>query len=88
MRVSRIALAMVVAGALAAAVSLGGCSDASTEPTSGSDTPTVAQDGLEVGEEAPELRLKNQDQATIVLSDYEGTKNVILVFYPLAFTPV
>lgn len=46
------------------------------------------QDGLEVGTEAPDFRLKNQEQETIALSDYRGTKNVVLVFYPADFTPV
>ena len=46
------------------------------------------QEGLEVGTQAPEARLKDQDQGTVVISDHIGEKNVVLVFYPLDFTPV
>lgn len=64
-----------------------GCSSGSGADTgSGGDLP--AQNGLEVGTTAPDFRLKNQDQTTVALSDYKGTKNVILVFYPADFTPV
>jgi peroxiredoxin len=63
---------------------LAGCTDDATDGSAES----ASNDGLEVGTEAPDFRLKNQDQATIALSDYRGEKNVILVFYPLAFTPV
>lgn len=56
--------------------------------TGADDTATAEQDGLEVGTQAPDFRLKNQDQTTVALSDYRGTKNVILVFYPADFTPV
>ncbi len=44
--------------------------------------------GLEVDEPAPDFSLRNQDQLKIVLSEFKGKKNVILVFYPLDFTPV
>ena len=42
----------------------------------------------EIGDVAPDFTLKNQDQLNISLSDFRGEKNVILVFYPLDFTPV
>ena len=41
-----------------------------------------------IGEAAPDFTLKNQDQANVQLSDFRGKKNVILVYYPLDFTPV
>jgi hypothetical protein len=44
--------------------------------------------GLAVGTEAPDFRLKAHDQLMLRLSSLEGDKNVVLVFYPLAFTPV
>ena len=53
-----------------------------------SEEATGNSDGLVVGTDAPGFRLKNQDQATIAFRDYQGERNVILVFYPLAFTPV
>jgi hypothetical protein len=40
------------------------------------------------GDRAPEFWMKNQDQARVSLADFAGNKNVILVFFPLAFTPV
>jgi peroxiredoxin Q/BCP len=41
---------------------------------------------LEVGQKAPSFTLKDQDGATVSLSDYAGTK-VIVYFYPAAGTP-
>lgn len=41
-----------------------------------------------IGDKAPEFWLKNQEQSRISLSDFAGRKKVILVFFPLAFTPV
>ncbi len=43
---------------------------------------------LEVGTEAPDFTLKDQDQQQVTLSDYRGDKNVLLVFFPLAFTGI
>jgi peroxiredoxin len=51
---------------------------------------------VEVGDEAPNFTLpatgptagKGQKASAITLSDYRGKKNVVLVFYPAAFTPV
>lgn len=42
----------------------------------------------EVGQEAPDFRLKAQDGTYYSLSEYRGDRNVLLVFYPLAFSPV
>ena len=69
---------------LAATSVMAGCATDDGETVS--DWPP--QEGLAVGDEAPDFRLKNQEQATIAVSDYRGVKNVALVFYPLAFTPV
>ena len=70
-----------------ASLVISGCNGASTADT-GSTGDVIEQEGLEVGTAAPDFRLKNQDQTTVALSDYTGTKNVILVFYPADFTPV
>jgi len=51
---------------------------------------------LAVGEQAPSFTLpatgdtagRGQDHTTISLSDYRGAKNVMLAFFPAAFTPV
>ena len=41
-----------------------------------------------IGAPAPEFTLKDQDQKEVKLSDYKGKKNVVLVFYPLDWSPV
>lgn len=41
---------------------------------------------LEVGAQAPEFTLKDQNNQPVSLSDYHGRKNVLLIFFPLAFT--
>ncbi len=41
---------------------------------------------LEIGSKAPDFSLKNQFGETVTLSDFHGKKNVILMFYPFAFT--
>lgn len=43
---------------------------------------------IEVGDEAPDFILKDQDQKEVKLSDYRGKKNVVLAFYPLDWSPV
>ena len=41
---------------------------------------------IEVGSEAPEFVLKDQNNQEVRLSSFRGERNVLLVFYPLAFT--
>ena len=41
---------------------------------------------IEVGAEAPDFTLKDQNGQEVRLSSFRGVKNVLLVFYPLAFT--
>lgn len=43
---------------------------------------------LKVGQTAPEFCLDSHLGYKVCLSDYAGKKNVVLVFYPLAWTPV
>jgi peroxiredoxin len=43
---------------------------------------------LKVGEIAPDFSLESQLGTTVRLSDYRGRCNVVLVFFPLAWTPV
>ena len=43
---------------------------------------------IEVGEEAPDFTLKDQDQKEFKLSELKGKKNVVLAFYPLDWSPV
>jgi peroxiredoxin len=42
---------------------------------------------ITVGAPAPEFTLKDQSQKEIKLSDYRGKKRVVLVFYPLDWSP-
>src|ERR1700757_4852912 len=42
---------------------------------------------LAVGQTAPDFVLKDQSQKEIKLSDFTGKKNVVLVFYPLDWSP-
>lgn len=41
---------------------------------------------VEVGQAAPEFTLSNQFGEKVSLSDFRGAKNVVLMFYPFAFT--
>ncbi len=43
---------------------------------------------LTVGDEAPDFTLKSHLGEEVTLSDFRGKKNVIIAFYPFAFTPV
>ena len=43
---------------------------------------------LKVGDEAPDFTLADTNQVKVSLSDYRGKKNALLVFYPLAYSPV
>ena len=42
---------------------------------------------VEVGQEAPDFEVRDQFGQPVRLSSFRGEKNVVLVFYPLAFTP-
>ena len=41
---------------------------------------------VDVGDEAPDFELPDQDRQPVRLSSFRGRKNVVLVFYPLSFT--
>ncbi len=43
---------------------------------------------IEVGQEAPDFTLKGPDGEPVTLSSFRGEKNVVLVFFPLAFSGV
>ena len=43
---------------------------------------------VEIGDEAPDFELKDQHGTPVRLSGFKGHKNVVLVFYPLAFSGV
>ncbi|MEM0343352.1 MAG: peroxiredoxin [Thermoplasmata archaeon] len=44
--------------------------------------------GLEVGDIAPDFELEDQNGRKVRLSQFRGKKNVLLAFFPFAFSPV
>jgi peroxiredoxin len=49
-------------------------------------TGTQLQNSPQVGDTAPEFSLASTSGADVKLSTFRGTKNVLLAFFPLAFT--
>lgn len=43
---------------------------------------------IPVGTEAPDFTLPGTQGGSVTLSDYRDEKNVVLLFYPLDFTPI
>lgn len=43
---------------------------------------------IEIGAEAPDFTLKDQNGQPVTLSSFRGAKNVLVVFFPLAFTGI
>ena len=43
---------------------------------------------VEVGDQAPDFELRDQHGTPVRLSSFRGRRNVVLVFYPLAFSGV
>lgn len=43
---------------------------------------------IAVGQAAPEFTLKDQSMAEVKLTDFRGKKNVVIMFYPLDWSPV
>lgn len=43
---------------------------------------------VSVGDPAPDFTLKDQNNQPVSLSGFRGVKNVVLVFFPLAFTGI
>lgn len=43
---------------------------------------------LKIGQNAPNFTLESHLGKPVRLSDYQGKKNVVLAFFPLAWTPV
>jgi peroxiredoxin len=42
---------------------------------------------VDVGDEAPDFELSDQSRQPVRLSSFRGRKNVVVVFYPMSFTP-
>ena len=43
---------------------------------------------LRVGQMAPDIVLESHQDKIVRLSDYLGRKNIALIFFPLAWTPI
>ncbi len=43
---------------------------------------------LRVGQYAPDFVLEDQQGRKVRLCDFHGQKNVVLAFFPLAWTPI
>jgi peroxiredoxin len=41
-----------------------------------------------IGDQAPDFRLKGPDGQFVTLSEFRGHNHVVLVFFPLAFSPI
>jgi peroxiredoxin len=48
--------------------------------------PQAQHTNLKVGDEAPDFTLKDTANKDVKLSDFRGKKNVVLAFFPAAFT--
>jgi cytochrome oxidase Cu insertion factor (SCO1/SenC/PrrC family) len=64
------------------ATACGSSSDCDCDPSQ------VQNAELNVGDEAPDFRLPDHRGGYVRLSDYKDKSNVIIAFYPAAFTPV
>jgi peroxiredoxin len=43
---------------------------------------------LSMGQQAPDFELTSHDGREVRLSDFRGHRNVVIAFFPLAWTPV
>ncbi len=48
----------------------------------------MADQTLKAGDAAPDFELMNQDKNKVKLSDFRGKQKVMLLFYPMDFSPV
>jgi peroxiredoxin len=49
--------------------------------------PNPTSDMIDTGAQAPDFELDSHLDSKVKLSGFKGEKNVLLVFYPLDFTP-
>ena len=57
-----------------------------TPAASPAPRPVALKTHLKVGDKAPDFTLRATDGKTYKLSDFKGTKNVVIAAYVLAFT--
>ncbi len=81
---SGIIIVGIVALVVGLALGLGGATIFGEKPAPGG----IHNAETKVGDQAPEFELYDATGSLIALSDYRGKKNVVLAFYPAAWTPV
>ncbi len=62
------------------------CASPGIVSMAGGASSASAANSLEVGDEAPDFELRDQHGETVKLSQFRGSKNVVMAFYALAFT--
>jgi hypothetical protein len=67
---------------------LAACGTSSAPRGGRADLPPIQNAKLKAGDVAPDFRLPDHTGGYIRLSDYRDKRNVIIAFYPAAFTPV
>ena len=83
----RKSLSLVIVLAALAASALAQQPTTTTAPAaSPAPRPVAIKTHLKVGDKAPDFSLRATDGKTYKLSDFKGTKNVVIAAYVLAFT--
>ena len=59
---------------------------AQTAPKDGDKQAATDLDRIKVGQPAPDFTLEDSDGKNVSLADYRGKKNVVVAFFPAAFT--
>lgn len=67
---------------------LTGCASSGKSAENKSLEQQINNQELEVGDQAPDFRLPDHKGGYVRLSDFRDKYNVVLAFYPAAFTPV
>jgi hypothetical protein len=86
------AILWMLAGILLTLGSVAGCGK-NASPSEGQeecdcDPSQVQNADLQVSDAAPDFRLPDHRGGYVRLSDYAGKSNVVIAFFPAAFTPV
>lgn len=64
-----------------ATLSLAALAQTKLGPKDGAELPAVDLNRIKSGDAAPDFTLEDQDGRPVTLSDYQGKKTVVLVFY-------
>jgi len=81
---SKIQVCLLLGVVLAIGLVVGCSSDSECE----CDPSQIQNAQLKVGDKAPDFRLPDHKGGYVRLSDFKGQSNVIIAFFPAAFTPV